>query len=189
MNEYERVHPAVSNEPYGDYGLAKCGCGRQDTGLMAQHGVRRGLLLPPKLALKLQVHTTAVVAFVADGHGNTKVGQRLANVVEAASRQSDVMRKILGARDDAWLVVCRKPHRLRFVKLGVLERSEPKQSVSNSRMQVLLGDVDLVAQNEFQRCWQVSDDRGLASTRRRCSPRLRLDIVLRSRPDAAHAAR
>ena len=63
--------------------LPKCGCGRQDTGLMAQHGVRCGLLLPPKLTLKLHVHTTAVVAFVADGHANTKVGQRLANVIEA----------------------------------------------------------------------------------------------------------
>jgi hypothetical protein len=72
------------------------------------------------------------------------------------------MRKILGAPDDAWLVVCRKPHRLRFVELGILEGSEPKQSVSKSRMQSLLGDIDLIAKDEFQRRWQIPDDRGLS---------------------------
>jgi hypothetical protein len=73
------------------------------------------------------------------------------------------MRKILGACHDTWLVVCRKPHRLRLVELGVLERSEPKQSVSKPRMQPLLGDVDLIAKDEFQRRWQIPDDRGLSS--------------------------
>ncbi|HEY7188849.1 MAG TPA: hypothetical protein VH436_19970 [Vicinamibacterales bacterium] len=103
------------------------------------------------------------MAFVANAHANAKVGQRLANVIEAAARQPDVMRKILGARDDAWLVVCRQPHRLRFVELGILERREPKQSVSKSRMQLLLGDVDLIAKDEFQRRWQIPDDWGFPS--------------------------
>jgi hypothetical protein len=74
------------------------------------------------------------------------------------------MREVLGARDDAGLVVRRQPHRLRFVELGILERSEPKQSVSKSRMQPLLGDVDLIAKDEFQRHWQITDDRGFFST-------------------------
>ena len=112
MNQHERVHAAPGDEPRGDDGLAKGGCGRQHAGLMTQHRVRCGFLLSSKLALKLDLQTIAVVAFVVDGQANTKVGQRLANVIEAAPRQSDVMRKILGARDDAWLVVCRKPHRL-----------------------------------------------------------------------------
>ncbi len=131
---------------------------------MTQHRVRCCLLLLPKLALKLHLQTTAVATFVASGRANTKIREGLANVIEAAARQSDVMRKILGARDNAWLVVCRKPHRLRFVELGILERSEPKQSVSKSRMQPLLGDVDLIAKDEFQRRWQIADDRGLSST-------------------------
>src|SRR5262245_45979978 len=136
MNEHERVHSALRNEPRGDDRLAKCSGGRQDSSLMAQHDVRCGLLVPSKLAMKLHLQATAVVAFVADGQANTKVGQRLANVIEAAPRQSDVMRKILGARDDAWLVVCRKPHCLRFVELGILECSEPKQSVSKPRVEL-----------------------------------------------------
>jgi hypothetical protein len=68
------------------------------------------------------------------------------------------MREILGARDDAWLAIGRKPHRLRFVELGILERSEPKQSVSKSGMQPLLGDVDLIPKHEFHRRWQIPDD-------------------------------
>jgi hypothetical protein len=131
---------------------------------MTQHRVRRRLLLLPKLALKLDLQTIAIATFVPDGGADTKIREGLANVIEAAARQSDVMREILGARDDAWLAVCRKPHRLRFVELGILERSQPKQSVSKSRMQPLLGDVDLIAKDEFQRRWQITDDRGLFST-------------------------
>ena len=116
---------------------------------MTQHRVRCCLLLLPKLALKLHLQTTAVATLVANGRPNAKVGERLANVIEAAARQSDVMREILGACDNAWLAERRKPHRLRSVELGILERSEPKQSVSKSRMQPLLGDVDLIAKDEF----------------------------------------
>ena len=164
MNEHERIHPAFSNEPRSDDGFSKRGSRRQDTSLVAQHGLRCDLLRMAKLTLKLHLQTSTVAALVANGHANTKVGERLANVIKAAPRQSDVMRKILGARDDAWLVVRRESHRLRFVELGVLKRSEPKQSVSKSRMQPLLGDVDLIAKDEFQRRWQITDDRGLSST-------------------------
>ena len=85
--------------------------------------------------------------------------ERLANIIKAAARQADVMRKILGARDDARLVVGRQPHRLRFVELGILKRRQPKQAVSKSRRQAFLGDVDLIAEDEFQRRRQITDDR------------------------------
>ena len=164
MNEHERVHPALSNEPRGDNGLAKCGGGRQNASLVAQHRGRCWLLLSAKLALKPHLQPTAVAALIANGQANTKLDQRLANVIEAAAWQPDVMREILGARDDACLAVRRKPHRLRLVELGILERSEPQQSISKSRMQPLLGDVDLIAKDEFQCRWQITDDRGLSST-------------------------
>src|SRR5262249_45516205 len=141
----------LRDEPRGDDGLPKRGCCCQYTSLVTKHRGRRWFLLAAKLALKLHLQPSAVVAFVADGQANTKVGQRFTNVIETAPWQSDVMRKILGARDDAWLVVCREPHRLRFIEFGILERREPKQSIPKCRMQVLFRDVDLIAKNEFQR--------------------------------------
>src|SRR5207249_10001826 len=107
------------------------------------------------------LNPTAIAAFVANGHANTEVSERLANVIEAAARQPDVIGKILGATDDAWLVVRRQPHRLRLVELWVLERSQPKQPVSKPGMQPLLRDLDLIAKNEFDGRWQISDDRRL----------------------------
>ena len=104
------------------------------------------------------------MAFVANDHADAKLGEHLANVIEAATWQPDVMREILGARNDARLVVRRKPHRLRFVELGILKSGKPKQSVSKSRVQVLLRDVDLIAKDEFQRRGQIPDDRSLSST-------------------------
>ena len=164
MNEHERVHAAPGDEPRGDDGLADRCCGCQYACLMTQHRVRCCLLLLPKLALKLHFQTAAVATFVADGRANTKIHEGLADVIEAAARQSDVMWEILGARDHAWPAVGRKPHCLRFVELGILERSEPKQSVSKSRMQPLLGDVDLITKDEFQCRWQITGDRSLSST-------------------------
>ena len=92
---------------------------------MAQHFFGCGLLFPPQRALKLHLDTTSLVPFVPNDHTNAKVRERFANVIEAAAWQPDVMREILGTRDDAWLVVRRKPHRLRFVELGILKRSQP----------------------------------------------------------------
>jgi hypothetical protein len=105
MDQHERIDAALSDKPRSDNGLAKCGGGRQDTILVAQHGVCCGLLLGPKLTLKGHRQTTTVAAFVTNGHANAKIGECLANVIQAATGQPDVMREVLGARDDAGLVV------------------------------------------------------------------------------------
>src|SRR5438128_1602050 len=137
MNQHERVDAALSDEPRGDDSLAKCGGRCQDASLVAQDGLSCGLLFLPQLAVKLHIQRTTVAAFVANDHADAKLGEHLANVIEAAAWQPDVLREILGARDDARLVVRRKPHRLGFVELGILKRGEPKQSVSKPRIQAL----------------------------------------------------
>src|SRR5262245_36514751 len=164
MDKHQCAYRALSNEPCSDDGLAKCGRSGEDAHLVAQHGVRCALLLAAKLTVKFHLETTAITSFVANGHANAKIVERPTNVVEATTRQSDVMRKILGARDNARLVVRRKPHHLCPVELLILECSEPKQSVSKSRIQIVLGDVDLIAEDNFQRRWQVPNDRGLFAT-------------------------
>ena len=67
-----------------------------------------------KFTLKRHLQAAAVAAFVANDHVNTKFGKELANVTETAAWQADVMREILGACDDARLVVRREPHRLKY---------------------------------------------------------------------------
>ena len=99
------------------------------------------------------------------------------------------MRVILGAGDDARLVVGGQPHRLRLVELGILKRRQAKQPVSETRMQPFLGDVDLIAENQLQRLRQFADDRRLLSVpRRRGRPRLVFSVVLWRQPHAEDAA-
>ena len=74
--------------------------------------------------MKRKLQRTAVAAFVTNGHANTEICERLADVIQAATWQPDVMREILGTRDDARLVVRRQPHCLRFIELGILERGD-----------------------------------------------------------------
>lgn len=138
MNQHEHVEATLSDEPRGDDGLAKCGGRSQDASVVAQHGVSCGLLFLPQLAVKLRIQRTTVVALVANDYADTQLGKHLANVIEAAAWQPDVMWEILGACDDARLVVRRKPHRLSFVELGVLKSSRSQQAIPKPGMQAFL---------------------------------------------------
>ncbi len=96
------------------------------------------------------------------------------------------MRVVLGAGDDARLVVGGQPHRLGFVELRILKRREAQQPIPQARMQTVLGDVDLVAEDQLQ---------GLRAVRRRLAApcgaaREALSTApLRRRPVAAAARR
>ena len=85
MHQHECVDAALRDEPRGDDGLAKCGGRGQDPCVMAQDGLSSGLLFRSELALKRHVKRTAIVTFVADAGANAKLGERLADVVEAAT--------------------------------------------------------------------------------------------------------
>ena len=90
MCEHERAHAALRSEPGGDHRLAKRRRGGQHAGIVRQHRACRRRLLGPPLALKGHVERVAGVAFVANGHANAHA-QRLANLVEASLRQTDVV--------------------------------------------------------------------------------------------------
>ena len=188
MHEHERADAALGDQPGGDHRLAKRRRGRQHAGLVRQHRVCRRLLLGPEFAVKGHVERAAGVALVANDRCDTQIAQGLANLVEAPSRQADVMRMILSAGDDARLVVRGQPHRLRLVELGILKGRQAKQPVSETRMQPVLGDVDLIAEHQLHRLRQFSDDRRLlAVTRWRGCPRLIVAVVLWRQPHAEDA--
>ena len=95
----------------------------------ASERVRRDLLFTPQLPLKGHVQRSTGVAFVSNRRANAEGLERLSHLVETASRKTDVMRVVLGAGDDARLVVRRQPHRLRLVELRILKRRQPEQAV------------------------------------------------------------
>jgi hypothetical protein len=92
---------------------------------------------------------------------NAELLERVEHVFEAAARQRDVPRVILGAGNDAWLVVGREPHRLRVIKLRVLKGRKPQQPVPQSGEKRVLGDVDLIAEDQFKCPRQFADERGI----------------------------
>lgn len=62
------------------------------------------------------VNTSTLPAFIAQIPGHAVIAQQTQRRIQTAARQGDVLRKILGAVDDARLVPHRPAHRLRLVE-------------------------------------------------------------------------
>src|SRR3989442_10089202 len=163
MHEHQRADLALCDQPCGNHRFPEgCRCG-QDTGLMLQHRIGRELLLGSQLTVERRVQRLSIVTFVADDRANVQIRQDLTNVCQTAARETDVMRILLGAADNAWLVVCWQPHRLRLVELWILECRDTQQPVSQPRRQSVLGDVDLVDEDELNRLREDTSNRQLLS--------------------------
>ena len=151
MDEHERADAARGDQPGTHDRLAEGSGGGQHAGVVCEHGVGGDSLLRPQLSLKSHVQRATCVAFVAECRMNAEAFERLPCLVEAASWQTDVMRVIFGAGDDARLVVGRHSHRLGLVELRILKSCQSKEAVPYARMQPFLGDVDLVPEDQLQR--------------------------------------
>src|ERR1017187_4314608 len=57
---------------------------------------------------------------------------------QTPARYGYVLGQIMAARDHARLGVCRKPHRLRFVELRVLECRQPEKTIQHGGRQATL---------------------------------------------------
>ena len=71
---------------------------------------------------------------------------------------SSSLRVILGAVNNARLVVGGQPHRLRLVELWILKSSKTKKPVSKIGRQMILGDIDLIRDDNLQRLRKVTDN-------------------------------
>ena len=105
MHEHEGVHAALGNQPGTDDRLAKGRGGGQHARLVGQHRTRGCQLLGSEFTLKAHIQRSTGEALVPKDRTNAEVGQGLTNLVEAPSRQADVVRMVLCAGDDAGLVV------------------------------------------------------------------------------------
>lgn len=80
-------------------------------------------------------------------------------------------RAVLRARDDPRFPEGREPHRLRLVKLRVLESGNPHQPVDETRRKPLFRKVELIAKYDCHGCWPLPLDWDLAAPPRRgCRP-------------------
>src|SRR3970040_2417923 len=101
MDEHERTDAARGDQPRTHDRLAEGGGGGQHAGVVCEDGVGGDALLRPQLSLKSHVQRATGAAFVAKSRMNAEAFERLAYLVEAAPWQTDVMRVIFGAGDDA----------------------------------------------------------------------------------------
>jgi hypothetical protein len=93
------------------------------------------------------------------------------------------MRVVLCTGDDARRVVGGDPHRLGLVELWILKRRQSKQTIPQAGMQPVFRDVDLVAQDQFQRFRKRPGERHIEPARWRRRPRA-IVLVIRREPHA-----
>ena len=185
MDEYERTDAALRDQPRAHDRLAECGGGRQHAGVVGENRLRRDQLLTSQFPLKSRIQRSTGVAFIANSRTNSKILKRVSQLVEAASWKTNVTGVVLGAGDDAWLVVRRQPHRLRLVELRVLEGRQTEQAVAQPGMEPVFGYVDLVADDQLQRRREVAGDWGLPPVMGRWhGPRFVFTVFLRRQPNA-----
>ena len=110
MDEHERADATLCDQPGAHDRLPECGGGCQHTGVVREDGVRRDLLVAPQFPVEGHIQRSTVVAFVSNGRANPKVLQRVSQLVETATGKTNVMEVVLGAGDDARLVVDGQPH-------------------------------------------------------------------------------
>ena len=90
--------------------------------------------------------------------------------------------------DDARLAEGGQPHGLRPVEFRILERSQSHQAIAQPRREMLLGNVDLIAEHQFKRLGQrPRDGRFLPPARGRGGPRKIFILLLESQPHADDA--
>ena len=134
MHEHQRVDAALGDQPRGDDRLAEGGRGGQHTGVVRQQRVRGGLLFRPQFAVEDDIERLARHIVRRESRRSIlEVVEQVAQVLQTAARQAEVMRMVLGTGDDARLVVGRQPHRLGLVELRILKGGKPEQPVAQRR--------------------------------------------------------
>ncbi len=126
---------------------------------MGQHRSGGDFLLGPQITVELNIQRRAGVPFVPGVCRNAKVGQQALHLRQAAARQANMLCMVFGTSDDARLAKRGQSHSLGLVELRVLERGKPQQSIAQAGRQLVFGNIDLVAEDQFQGLRQRTDNR------------------------------
>jgi len=84
------------------------------------------LLERPKLTPELRFNGFTYITFVTNFRLNLVRLEKSLGLRQTSPRHSDVLSEFLPARNHTRLVICRKPHDLSLVELGVLKCCQPQ---------------------------------------------------------------
>lgn len=107
MHQDERTDAALGNQPRGHHGLSERRGGCQHSRVMRKHGLGSNGLLGAQFALEGRLQGLAGVALVPDHRLDLQIREGLKQFIQAAARQSKVLRVILSAGNNSRLVVGR----------------------------------------------------------------------------------
>ena len=184
VDQNQRVDAALGNEPGRNHRLAKCrGC-CQNTRVLREQRLSRCLLIGPQRAMKSHSQRHANVSLITENGFNLESCKRFHDVIQAPSWQREMLRMILGARNDSWLVESRQAHGLRSVEFGILKCGQTQQSVAQPGHELVFGDIDLVSEDYLKIVRKrPGDKRFLSATRWGCRPGI---VIILIRQGHAH---
>ena len=121
MYEDKRAPTTGRSEVDADDGLPHAGWGHEHTEVMRKQGLRCLLLGFGQMPVETRLQRFTEDALIVEPEANSVVGEQVPQVADAASRESNVSRVLLGTRDDTRRERRRQPHLLPLVELRVLE--------------------------------------------------------------------
>src|SRR5208337_2144886 len=126
------------------------------------------ILLRRQLAEKPRSQGLALLALVTQLSRDAYVAEKAHQIVEASSREGNVFREQFGTRNNAWFAERWQAHRLRRIKLRVLESGQPCNAVHQGRRKLRSGDIDLITKHDLDRAGKRTRDRRLLLAAGRC---------------------
>src|SRR6056297_803255 len=107
VDKYQRIDTSLCDDRCRHNSLAKRRGGRQDAGIVAKQFLRGRFLFRPQFAMESHVNWRPRPALIADTNLDLQIVQQTLDILQAASRQREVMVVGLSTADDPGLSPCR----------------------------------------------------------------------------------
>src|SRR5207253_2314746 len=171
VHEHERAPTTGRGEVGADDRLPDAGWGDEHAELMREQGLRRLLLNFGQVPLEAYRERFTEDALIVEAEADSMPGKQLLQVADAATWESNVLRVVFGARDDARRERRRQSHLLPLVELWVLEGREALDLIQERTREPRLLDEDTLGENRADFARQRLIDSGWSrSSGRRSLP-------------------
>ena len=161
MNQNQSIDLALGDQPCRHGRLPKSSWSTENAVVVDSDSCDSLFLDGPKLTIEFHCDRCACEPFVPNFGPDVVHPQKGHYLRQTPARYGNVLGEILAARDHARFGICRKPHRLRLVKLRVLECRQPEQTIQHGRWQALLFHVKKIRADDLHSFRQWSLNRPL----------------------------